>query len=335
MAACESEGRCHSAGMTPRWLVGLMLAVAGSACGVSEVDAGSSESALGVSPASDPSSFVLGTWNLEHFGSPTHGPSDDALQVANAQAVIARLAPDVLGLQEITSPARFEELVGGLPGYEGVVVNDPRVLGGPEAYATIRFRPARHQEGPRLLHRAVVFRTAKASLVRAQSLPDIDPGRAPIEVVLTVDAGGTKIELVLVVVHFYPSAEPASWERRRDSAERLKRYLDASHPRGNVAVVGDFNDDIDESIIVGYPTPYAAFTNDRLRYTFTTRYLTSAGLGTTTSYPATIDHHLVSNELAERFAPRSAWVERPWYIPDYRATTSDHYPVITRYRLSR
>jgi hypothetical protein len=43
----------------------------------------------------------------------------------------------------------------------------------------------------------------------------------------------------------------------------------------------------------------------------------------------------VNDALAARFVPRSAWVERPPYIADYRATTSDHYPVITRYSLPR
>ena len=43
--------------------------------------------------------------------------------------------------------------------------------------------------------------------------------------------------------------------------------------------------------------------------------------------------HLVTNELAWRFVSHSAWVERPSYIADYRGTTSDHYPVTTRYSL--
>jgi hypothetical protein len=59
------------------------------------------------------------------------------------------------------------------------------------------------------------------------------------------------------------------------------------------------------------PTPDAQLVAGRDRHRFTTDGLSRAGQSTTTDHPATIDHHLVTDELAAAFVPRSAWVERP------------------------
>jgi len=295
-----------------------IASIACSAC------AGVTDDAADTSQPVTAGGFAIAGWNLEYFGSPTEKPLDDALQVVNAATVIARLAPDVIGLQEITDQARFDELKTKLPGYDGLTAIDPRVLGGAEAYATIPYRPA------------LLFRSAKVSLVSAEVILGIDPRRALLSVRLSVDG----IALSVIVVHLYPFDRVDSWDRRHRSADLLKQYLDANHQGDKVAVVGDWNDDVDESIVRGYPTPFAQLRDDTARYRFTTQGLSEAHQASTVCappicYPSTIDHHLVSNELASAFIAHSAWVERPPYIADYRATTSDHYPVITRYDLHR
>jgi endonuclease/exonuclease/phosphatase family metal-dependent hydrolase len=268
----------------------------------------------------------VGTWNLEFFGRVGLGPEDEGLQVANAATVIGREAPDVLGLQEISEPARFDELRQKLPAYDGFTVVDPRVAGGAAVYGPDAFiRPA------------ILFRRDRVTFVSAKVVRDIDWGRPPLEVALSVTtnpATGEHMDLVVLVVHFVPFAEHYAWTRRKATGDRLKAYLDASHPGDKVVVVGDFNDDVDTSILEGYPSPYEQLRDDPARYTFTTKALSFFGQGTTTGWPSTIDHHLATNELAARFVRASAWVERAAYIHDYRRTTSDHYPVFTRYWLT-
>ena len=57
-------------------------------------------------------------------------------------------------------------------------------------------------------------------------------------------------------------------------------------------------------------------------------------MGTTLGYPSTIDHHLVTHALAAFYVPGSAQrIDAPAVIgSSYGLTTSDHYPVESRYR---
>jgi hypothetical protein len=152
-------------------------------------------------------------------------------------------------------------------------------------------------------------------------------------VAFSATVGDVTSDYVLIALHLYPFAYPESWQRRKASADALKTYLDSLYPNEKVFVVGDWNDDVDTSIVPGEPTPFRQLDEDRARYLFTTRGLSEAQIGSTTSYTSTIDHHLVSNELVPLFLPERAHIEKPEsYLPDYRATTSDHYPVLTEYK---
>src|SRR5262249_49513315 len=99
-----------------------------------------------------------------------------------------------------------------------------------------------------------------------------------------------------------------------------------------VWVVGDFNDDVDTSITTGNASPYANFVTDTARYRFPTKALSDAGIASTTSFPDTIDHHLNSNEANATYVAGSVEVFRvDSFIPNYGSTTSDHFPVLSRY----
>src|SRR5262249_54447209 len=68
------------------------------------------------------------------------------------------------------------------------------------------------------------------------------------------------------------------------------------------------------------------------RYRFPTQVLSDFGISSTTSFPDTIDHHLNSNEANATYVGGSVEVYRvDQFIPNYAATTSDHYPVLSRY----
>lgn len=265
----------------------------------------------------------FGSFNLEFFGDPTRGPANEALQIQNAAEVIRRADAQVWGLQEIVDPASFDQLLVQLPGYAGVLVTDHLVHDGASAW----------DQTPPLAKLAVLYRASQIRVHSARVLREVDFGRPPLEVTLSAEIGGVTSTYLLIVVHLYPFAEEASWQRRKAAAEALKAYLDSNHPDSSVIVVGDWNDDVDESIVdAGYPSPFAALVLDGARYSFPTAELSSRNEGTTVAYSSTIDHHLVTNELAARYRLGSSRVERPWsYLPDYRNTTSDHYPTLTDY----
>ena len=60
--------------------------------------------------------------------------------------------------------------------------------------------------------------------------------------------------------------------------------------------------------------------------------LSAAGVSSTTSYTDMIDHHLNSDEASATYVAGSAQVYRvDSYVPSFGASTSDHYPVLSRY----
>jgi hypothetical protein len=124
----------------------------------------------------------------------------------------------------------------------------------------------------------------------------------------------------------------ASWQRRQNASVALKSYIDTTYPTQKVVVVGDWDDDVDTSITPGQPSPYANFVSDAARYAYPTKALSDAGVASTVSYPDMIDHHLDTNEMYATYVAGSAQAFRAdSYIASYGTTTTDHYPVITRY----
>src|SRR5262249_38419831 len=91
-------------------------------------------------------------------------------------------------------------------------------------------------------------------------------------------------------------------------------------------------DDLDTSITPQEPSPYSNFVNDAADYKFPTKALSDAGIASTVGFPDTIDHHLNTNDSNAQYVTGSAEVYRvDQFISNYGNTTSDHFPVLTRY----
>jgi hypothetical protein len=157
-------------------------------------------------------------------------------------------------------------------------------------------------------------------------------GRPPLQVTLRVTLNGATEDIVVIVQHPKCCTDLESWQRRVDASNALKAYLDATFPTQKVWVIGDFNDDLDTSITAGHASPYANFVGDPDHYRFPTQALTLAGVATTVHYASTIDHHLNTNEANALYIAGSVTAYRvDQYIAGYGDTTSDHYPVLSRY----
>src|SRR5690606_30587869 len=125
----------------------------------------------------------------------------------------------------------------------------------------------------------------------------------------------------------------SSYQRRREAGIALKRWLDALPPEREVIVLGDWNDDLDASILVPYDTPFRELV-DSSRYVFVTEVFTLNDLSTHVSYPTPIDHQLVTASLASRHVAGSTTVVAP-PVPHFGQTTSDHYPVRSTFLLGQ
>ncbi|WP_432016640.1 lamin tail domain-containing protein [Streptomyces hydrogenans] len=283
--------------------------------------------AASVPSQGSPTQLDVGNWNVEWFGAPDFGPTDEALQQQNVHDVMAGADMDVWGLSEVVSTSAFDTLVASMPGYTGVVANDPIVTNGAQYYSDF---------GDTEQKVALVWRSSMATLVSAKViLTDQNSnfaGRPPVEFTLRGTFDGVTRDLVFIVLHAKAGATQDAWNLRNPASQALKSYLDTTHPARNVFVLGDWNDDVDTSITSGKTSPYANFVNDEARYTFPTRALSLAGVASTTSYPDFIDHQLITDEVQAKYVVGSATAFQPQaYVPNYAATTSDHYPVLARY----
>lgn len=285
-----------------------------------------SEALVSIPAKGTASTLDIGEWNLEWFGATGNGPTDEPLQVSNARDVIAGADLDLWGMEEIVSAASWNELKSQLPGYAGVLANDPMVTSGSAYYTS-------GEQKVGLLYKTSVATVHSAKIILTAS--DVDFGtRPPLEVSLTVNIGGVPADLIVIVLHAKAFSDTTSYNRRKNASIALKAYLDSTYLTQKVIVIGDFNDDVDTSISAGKASPYKNFVDDAGDYFFPTKALSDAGQRSTASHTQMIDHHLVTNELQALYVPASAEVYRvDQYIAGYSSTTSDHFPVLTRYSL--
>ena len=277
-----------------------------------------------VPPKGTPASLDIAAWNIEWFGDTGNGPTDENLQRDNVADVILGTDFDVWGLAEVVSTSQFNQVMSRLPAYKGFLSDDPLVEQGSSWYTS-------DEQKLGFVYKCGVAAVERARVVLT-SANNAFAGRPPLEVTLKVTLNGVIIDLVVIVVHAKCCSDADSLTRRRDAAVALKTYLDGTYPTQKVMVIGDFNDDLDTSITSGQPTPYASFLTDNGKYTFISKALTDSGIASTVSYSDTIDHHLATNEMAATFIPGSVGVyDLRSVITNYGNTTTDHYPVLSRY----
>jgi hypothetical protein len=128
-----------------------------------------------------------------------------------------------------------------------------------------------------------------------------------------------------------------SYNRRKAAADELRDTLNNSYfSTRNIILLGDFNDDLDVTIADGVTpntTSYSAFTGEPANYFSPTLALSLAGNNSTLSYTNMIDHVMVSNEMQPFYMNSTASVltDVTSLINSYGSSTSDHYPIFTRY----
>jgi endonuclease/exonuclease/phosphatase family metal-dependent hydrolase len=312
----------------------LVLAAAPLSCsGIADYDGqledtgGTDLGVVSIPPKGAPGTLDVGEWNIEWFGSTGFGPTNEALQLENVRDVIQGTDLDIWAIEEVVSATHWNNLKSQLPGYAGLLANDPTVAQGSSYYTASEQKVG------------ILYKTSVASVQSAKLiLTDQDynfGGRPPLEVKLNVTAFGAPTSLVFIVFHAKALADAESYNRRKNASTALKSYLDSAHPNERVIVAADFNDDLDLSIAGGGKlSPYKNFVDDAADYFFPTKDFTDANQSTTVNSSTPIDHHMVTNELTPLYIAGSAEVyEVDAYVPQYDDTTTDHYPTLTRYAL--
>lgn len=282
-------------------------------------------------------------WNVEWFGSPTMGPTNDQQQDTNVRTIFSSLNADVYALAEIVDTTRLRTLVAAMPGYAYRVAD----FG---SYADNR-QDADYATAQKL---AFIYRTSVVTnpqftalfrCTEAQNCPEFNywsSGRFPFVMTANVTLNNVTKQVSFVLIHAKANTSPTatSYARRKNGADGLKAKLDADYPTANVVILGDFNDDLDQTITAGVTpntTSYSAFTNDAANYPALTLPLSLAGKKSTVSYNDVIDHVVVSNEMNTYYIPASAEIQAQvaGLVSNYANTTSDHYPVLTRFSFAQ
>ncbi|HET8866036.1 MAG TPA: endonuclease/exonuclease/phosphatase family protein [Gracilimonas sp.] len=276
------------------------------------------------------STLDFATWNLEWFGDTGNGPSNEDLQLENIRFVISGLDMDIWSVQEVTGASQFNDLLTELDGYNGFLANDELVTNGPEYYSD--FGNNEQKVG-------LIYKSDMASITSAEViLTDYDyefAGRPPVEVLLNTTIGGISQELVVILLHAKCCTGNEDHERKVAGAEALKSYLDQNRPNDLVMVIGDFNDDVDVSISSGQESAYKNFVDDSQNYIFPTIALSDSNMSSTVFYSDVIDHHLNTDELYNLYIENSVLsFPADDYVINYSETTSDHYPILSRYTLA-
>jgi hypothetical protein len=277
-------------------------------------------------------------WNMEWFGSASLGPTNDDQQQENAQIILKSIGADIYGLVEVVDTARLGSIISTMPGYDYVVgqfgshVNPPDPNGGPiteaqklafvykkDLFSNITTRPLINNQD-----------------INSTSYNNWSSGRYPFLLTADVTLNGVTKKLNFVLVHAKANTSPTttSYTRRQAAAQELHDTLMTYFPNENIIMLGDFNDDLDQSITAGFTaTSYSSFTTDAANFYSPTLALSLAGKKSTVSYNDMIDHVLLSNEMQSYYMPGTATVlsDVASLVTNYGTTTTDHYPVFTRY----
>lgn len=260
--------------------------------------------------------YEIANWNVEWLGKTGNfGPLNDTLQQNNVVDVISQSNIDIWALCEISNKTVFDTLMKKLPDYQYQIANYF-----PEQKTAILFKKNE-------------FTLLESKLLGTQNPDSFSTYRFPFLVkLLPINNLGIDT-LFLIVVHLKANTgnnteKLEALNSRKKSAQWLKMYLNKEHTNRNTIVLGDWNDDLDESIFNGNPSPFNTLLDNQFDFDFISKKLTYNNITTTDGFTNPIDHQLVSKKLLTHVQFNSPEVWRlDQFIANYSSTTSDHFPV--------
>ncbi len=295
--------------------------------------------------------FDVVAWNIEWFGDENNSPvgqnpMSDAIQRDSTATVLRRLNADVFAVEEIADDALFAELVAQLPGYDYILSDATSNPGGSPPFQKVGF----------------IYNTETVSVVNTRAMfTSIHPlynggddsaiadypndtsrffasGRLPFLMTADVTINGVTERIDLIALHARANSgndAQGRYDMRRYDVEVLKDSLDVNFANNKVILLGDYNDDVDETVadIPSTVSSFQEYVDDTENYTIVSSALSEAGLRSFVFRENMIDHIAITNELDDAYIENSVTVHYEVYDNDYAFTTSDHFPVSARFLL--
>lgn len=309
--------------LTPLLVLLLHLLPACSDTGMKDPENDDTPHGTVIGPVPPDGRLEVVTWNIEWFGSGDRGPENERLQRDNVIRVLDSLDADLYALQEIKSREELTRITRRMDGFRGFVAEDIDWI----------------QKTAFIYNTLTIDSLSSGLITRRQNGFDWANGRYPMFFSFNYRYNSQVLPVFAVVIHAKASTDHDSYLRRVRAADSLYAYLINEKPNTNIILLGDFNDDVDLSIIDNQsPSPYQSFTGDTANFLVVTRSISAAGrtsfLGTATS--DLVDHIVLSNELEDEYITGSEQIfSSPLnYIDRYGSTTSDHLPVWVKLNIS-
>lgn len=289
---------------------------------------------------SSPATLDLVAWNVEWFGASFQDPADDDLQEQNVKKILRHLNADLYALSEIVDSMRLRRVTDSLgPDYRFII--SPFCSNNSTGTGTSWLN------GQKLafIYNKNIFTNVSARGLMRNSGPaytNFASGRFPYMLTADVTLNGVTKNMNFIVIHGKAGSTPSDYQRRKDGAQELKDTLDAFYSSATTFLLGDFNDALNQTICSGCGTSVSSYdvfvkdSTDSDHYKSITLPLALDGQSSTTSFPNVIDNHVISNEAYLFYIPNSASIRVDVLnvVPNYAFTTSDHYPVFSKYNLS-
>ncbi len=253
----------------------------------------------------DSQRLTLVTWNLEWFGDPNREPSDDAAQFAGVYALIDSVNADIYLLQEVANPTVFQQLADSLARYDGYLAPYDQELR--TGYLVKRSEIT-------VLDTNLLF-TAAPSDAWAW-------GRYPFHLVFRWRG----VRLHVLNLHMKSGTNLEDQQLRWRDAMILYNGLSSRWRDSLLIVGGDWNDDFDESIVPGAPSPYEAFVADSGNFIVPDYWLSVRGVGTHRG-GSFLDHFVMMGVMRTLPIQWQAGVVLPSSVERSFATVSDHLPL--------
>lgn len=253
--------------------------------------------------------FDAVTWNIEWFGSAGNGPTDVELQFTNVLRVIRTIDADLYALQEISNNAQFQRLVDSLAGYRGFIA------------------PYSQAQKTAYLYKTSTIDSLNAGY--ATTSGQWGGGRFPFFFLFNATVDGRRERIRAINIHAKAFATQADYDERLSDSQILKGVMDELYATQNTLLLGDFNDDVTFSTFNRLPSPYANFVQDP-NYKVITKSLSDRGQTSYSSF-SNIDHIVANANMARFLLDGTERIENVSYVGNYLSTTSDHFPVWTRF----
>lgn len=287
----------------------------------------------------DNKTLRIANWNMRWFGEPGFCNCDTAISKSNAIKIFKDLNADIYCVQEVVNINQLQYLTNSLGAdYEYAV--------SPYGSGALNPQSGFYQNCQKL---AYIYNTKKIQNIGtygllASTYPQdtaayscFSSGRFPFMMKANLKLDNAQFDtLILANIHSKAGNTQSDYDRRTCGVQKMVDSLNTLYAQNKVMIIGDFNDILEGTTVVGnINSPYKFLLDNG--YTGIT--LPSIYPGQSTYIGNTnfmIDNIICKSNFKNQYIDSSFFIftEATKIISDFKNTTSDHYPCMSYYKFN-